>query len=127
YTAVVSPLAYNDGEWHHAAGVLQSGLARHYVDCLLESSRPIGPFSSVRSSTGVQIGLVASDLLGDLDEVLVFSRALSDAEIAARSEERRVGKERMQQDMQTGLTDGRMKDLSGHVNHGIITGTTHVA
>src|SRR2546427_10623742 len=26
WTEIVSPLAYNDGEWHHAAAVLQSGL-----------------------------------------------------------------------------------------------------
>src|SRR3989441_12283939 len=31
-TEVASPLAYNDGEWHHAAGVLRGGLAELYVD-----------------------------------------------------------------------------------------------
>src|SRR3989442_15095131 len=31
-TAVLSPLAYNDGTWHHAAGVLRNGLAKIYVD-----------------------------------------------------------------------------------------------
>src|SRR2546425_4558540 len=30
-------------------------------------------------------------------------------------------------DMETVLFDGRMKDLSGHVNHGTITGTTIVS
>src|SRR5437763_6018956 len=32
YTAVASPLAYNDDTWHHAAGVLRPGLAELYMD-----------------------------------------------------------------------------------------------
>src|SRR2546427_9493030 len=32
FTEIVSPLAYNDGDWHHAAAVLRSGLLRLYVD-----------------------------------------------------------------------------------------------
>src|SRR3989454_8941730 len=31
-TSAASPLAYNDGTWHHATGVLRAGLAELYVD-----------------------------------------------------------------------------------------------
>src|SRR2546422_7314093 len=30
WTEIGTPLAYNDGEWHHAAAVLQSELTRMY-------------------------------------------------------------------------------------------------
>src|SRR5438034_8063569 len=31
-TEIISPIAYNDGDWHHVAGVLRNGLAEIYVD-----------------------------------------------------------------------------------------------
>src|SRR5438093_6730571 len=83
WTEIVSPLTYNDGQWHHAAAVLLAGLVRLYVDGVLVAQDTTSPVSSVIPSTGVQIGLVASNFSGDIDEVLVYARALSDAEIAA--------------------------------------------
>ena len=82
FTEVASPLAYNDGDWHHAAGVLRSGLAELYVDGLLVAQDTTNPITSVRTSSQTVVGRVASDYAGDIDEVLVFPRALSDAEIA---------------------------------------------
>src|SRR2546428_12569595 len=83
FTEIASPLAYNDGDWHHAAAVLRSGLARLYVDGVLVAQDTTDPITSVRASTLTEIGNVASDFVGDIDEVFVFSRALSDAELAA--------------------------------------------
>src|SRR3989475_9628696 len=82
-TEAVSPLAYNDGEWHHAAAVLRSGLVRVYADGVLVAQDTTNPIASVRASTQTIVGHVASDFAGDIDEVFVFSHALSDAEIAA--------------------------------------------
>src|SRR2546425_1464615 len=82
YTSIASPLAYNDGSWHHAAGVLRSGLAELYVDGVLVAQDTTNPITSVRTSTVTEIGHVASDFVGDIDEVLVFTRALTAAEIA---------------------------------------------
>jgi len=82
-TEVASVLAYNDGDWHHAAAVLQSGLVRLYVDGVLVAQDTTNPIASVRTSTQTVVGRVASDFVGDIDEVFVFSRVLSDAEIAA--------------------------------------------
>src|SRR5207247_2328443 len=80
YTAVGSPLAYNDGTWHHAAGVLRNGLAELYVDGVLVAQASTNPVTFVRTSTLFEIGHVASDFVGDIDEVRVFSRALTAAE-----------------------------------------------
>src|SRR2546425_1764322 len=83
FTEIVSPLAYNDGDWHHAATVLRSGLVRLYVDGALVAQDTTNPITSVRASTQTTVGRVASNFAGDIDEVFVYGRALSDAEIAA--------------------------------------------
>src|SRR3989442_5415987 len=83
WTEIVSPLAYNDGEWHHAAAVLISGLVRLYVDGILVAQDTTNPITSVRTSTQTMVGRVASDFQGDIDEVRVYGRALTDAEVAA--------------------------------------------
>src|SRR5436309_2008404 len=68
-TQVASPLAYNDGTWHHAAGVLRTGLAELYVDGVLVAEDTTNPIASVRASTLTEIGHVASDYIGDIDEI----------------------------------------------------------
>src|SRR2546422_8761949 len=78
FTEIVSPLAYNDGEWHHAAAVLLSGLVRLYVDGVLVAQDSTNPISSVRPSTQTVTGRVASDFVGDIDEFLIYTRVLSD-------------------------------------------------
>src|SRR3989454_1321588 len=127
FTEIVSPLAYNDGDWHHAAAVLRSGLVRLYVDGVLVAQDTTNPITSVRTSTQAIIGRVASDFAGDIDEVFVFSRALTDAEIAALAPPPPATGPVLQYDMETLLSDVRMKDLSGHVHHGTLSGTTDVA
>jgi hypothetical protein len=126
-TYAETPLAYNDGEWHHAVGVLRSGLARIYVDGLLVAQAATNPITSVRPSTLTEIGHVANYFVGDIDEVRVFSRALSDAEIAALAPPPPADGPVLAYDMETLTATGLMKDLSGHLNHGTITGTTDVA
>src|SRR5207247_3768548 len=62
-TYAETPLAYNDGEWHHAAGVLRSGLAELYVDGLLvardttnprSEERRVGKACRARVATGIR-------------------------------------------------------------------------
>jgi len=62
-TEVKSQLVYNDGNWHHVTGVLRSGLAELYVDGVLIAQDATNPIASVRASTLVQVGLVASDFV----------------------------------------------------------------
>src|SRR2546427_4008050 len=116
----------NDGEWHHAAAVLRNGLVRLYVDGVLVAQDSTNPISSVRPSTQTVTGHVASDFVGDIDEVLVYSRALTGAEIAAIAPPPPADRPVLRYDMQTLRLDGRMKDLSGHANHGTLSGTSSV-
>src|SRR3989449_9949237 len=85
FTESVTPRAYNDGTWHHAAAVLRSGLVELYVDGVLVARDTTNPITSVRSSTLTQVAYVASYFVGDIDEVRVFTRALTAGEIAALS------------------------------------------
>src|SRR5439155_24360779 len=60
YTSVASPLPYNDGTWHHAAGVLRSGLAELFVDGLLVAQATTNSISSIGQSSrteGVQVSV----------------------------------------------------------------------
>src|SRR3989441_4874184 len=50
YTDATSSLTYSDGEWHHVAGILRSGLAELYVDGLLVAQDTTNPITSVRTS-----------------------------------------------------------------------------
>jgi len=85
WTEIVSPLKYNDGTWHHAAAVLRSGLVELYVDGVLVAQDTTNAITSVQRSTQTTLGPIASNFVGDIDEVRVFSRALSATEIAAQS------------------------------------------
>src|SRR5439155_12658182 len=82
FTDIRSPLAYNDGTWHHAAGVLRNGLVELYVDGLLVAQDTTNPITSVRASTQTIVGRVASGFTGNIDEVHIFARALTTGEIA---------------------------------------------
>src|SRR5437773_4492591 len=83
FTDIRSPLTYDDGAWHHATGVLRSGLVELYVDGALVARDTTSPISSVRPPTYTVVGKVASDLVGDIDEVRVYSQTLTAGEIAA--------------------------------------------
>jgi hypothetical protein len=129
FTDIVSPLSYNDGTWHHAAAVLRSGLVELYVDGVLVAQDATKPIASVRPSTITEIGRVASNFVGSIDEVRVFSRALTADEIAALAPPPppRADGLIMSYDMETLLPSGWMTDLSGLGHHGLLTGTTDVA
>src|SRR2546426_4575891 len=129
FTEIVSPLAYNDGDWHHAGAVLRSGLVRLYVDGVLVAQDTTNPITSVRPSTQTAVGRVASAFAGDIDEILVFSRALSDAEIAALAPPTppRTDGLVLSYDMEALLPNGQMKDLSGQGHPGTMSGTTDIA
>src|SRR5207245_3317837 len=85
------------------------------------------PSTSERTCSQTSIGRVASDFAGDIDEVFVFSRSLTEAEIAALAPPPPANSPVLQYDMETLVPDGRMKDLSGHANHGTLSGTTDIA
>src|SRR5438552_17147562 len=83
FTDIRSPLTYDDGAWHHLAAVLRNGLVELYVDGVLIAQTTTNRIVLVRSSSQTVVGQIASNFVGNVDELRVYSRALSSAEIAA--------------------------------------------
>ncbi|MFI0259284.1 exo-alpha-sialidase [Streptomyces sp. NPDC017056] len=83
---VASTTAYNDGRWHHLALRRAGGRLALTVDGTDTRTAADVPGSVSRNSVfGVHAGQKVdsrSQLTGDLDEVRVYGRALSDAELA---------------------------------------------
>src|SRR5438046_825052 len=127
FTEIRSPIAYNDGDWHHAAAVLRNGLVELYVNGVLVGRDTTSPVAFVRTSTQTMIARVASDFAGDIDEVRIFSRALTASEIAALVPPPAPPTDgaALSYDMETLTSAGRMKDLSGQGRHGTLIGTTN--
>jgi hypothetical protein len=85
----------DDGEWHHVAGTFDNGTLTVYVDTNLETSASSGStFGSGNTRYGfLGVGSEANAFDGskgpsnyfdgDLDDVRIYSRALSQAEIAS--------------------------------------------
>lgn len=81
-----SPIAYNDGAWHHAVGVLDRGTnqLRLYVDGTLSASTDASSIASVDlNSVSVSvIGSISGQYFpGKLDEFAVYGRALAADEV----------------------------------------------
>lgn len=78
------------GDWHLVATAWDGGVARHYVDGALVGSRAlVGAVGAASGSDTFRIGCVVRPdgseedrFIGDLDEVTLYDRALSGAEVA---------------------------------------------
>ena len=102
---------------------------RLYIDGAVVSSLAISK-TIATSSEPLRMGHFQTEWFqGILDEVQIFARALNGDEIAALVLEApaHAPGPRLAYDMETLTTDGKMKDLSGHGNHGTISGATDVA
>ncbi|MCG8462071.1 MAG: LamG domain-containing protein, partial [Holophagales bacterium] len=77
--------ALDDGLWHHVAGVYDGSTIRLYVDGTLEKSATVGA-ETISTSATLHLGQNWQGgsflLTGQLDDVRVYSRALSAPEIA---------------------------------------------
>lgn len=91
-TDLYSNQPYEPGRWHHIVGVRSRTQLKLYLDgkLLVQDECP----QRINQETGLIIGrhlppdnelIVHRDYLGDLDEMLIYRRALSDAEIRAHS------------------------------------------
>ena len=76
-----------DGHWHHLAGVASPGGMDVYLDGVLRYHDVDGLPIIFRSPASVWVGRegasVSHDFAGDLDDVRIYARALSAAEVAA--------------------------------------------
>ncbi|WP_159081295.1 PKD domain-containing protein [Nocardioides sediminis] len=89
-STIASSGSYNDGAWHHAAGVLSPDGMQLYVDGVLQ-----GTLADVTVGEHLAIGYwrvggtaagIPGSFVGDVDEVAVYKRALSAAELTAHVE-----------------------------------------
>jgi PKD repeat protein len=85
---VASPATYNDGRWHHVAGVLSPAGMQLYVDGELagaDADVTVGEHLALgywRVGGGSAVTGLPGALSGAIDEVAVYKRALTPAEIA---------------------------------------------
>ena len=79
---------WNDGLWHHVAGTWDGSTARIYVDGTQRSSTTNASFGAIMNTTrtfriGADSYSSANYFPGAIDEVSIYSRALSSSEVAA--------------------------------------------
>jgi PKD repeat protein len=85
---VASPATYNDGRWHHVAGVLSPDGMKLYVDGQLAGAQPdvtVGEHLALgywRIGGGSAVTGLPGALAGSIDEVAVYKRALTPTELA---------------------------------------------
>jgi uncharacterized repeat protein (TIGR01451 family) len=87
--ATGDPTDYNDGQWHHVAGVCDvnnDGQATLYIDGMLKGKSQLSPIDNI--GVNHSIPLIIGDRNGSalpftglIDEVDIFSRALTSSEI----------------------------------------------
>ena len=82
HIAIAEPVALQLNEWQHVAVTWKSGEQRIYVDGLVVPLASGGALAAVATASGTT-SYVGDDWSGSLDELLVFSRALTSLEIAA--------------------------------------------
>ena len=85
----------DDGQWHHVAGVFDNGVATIYIDGFAEPSVTGGPVFGT-GATDTRYGLIARNsekstfeagpstagtLLGEMDDLRIYDRALSEDEM----------------------------------------------
>jgi hypothetical protein len=88
---LLSVTEVNDGQWHHVVATrrAQGGQMRLYVDGRQESAA-FGPKGTKDAASNLRIGGIRADrgyFRGDIDEVRLYTYALSDAEVAALDQE----------------------------------------
>lgn len=77
---------FNDGVWHHVAATYASGTGRLYVDGKLNNTGALDTGSPDSATVGITLGRLGNVsslyFTGEMADPLIFSRALSPAEIA---------------------------------------------
>jgi len=95
YYTTTSSTKINDSNWHHIVAVAdRDGMARLYIDGEFESSTDIsGTVAGLTSTSGISIGRNNGGsfyLNGTLDEIHIYKRALTAAEVNASFDASRV-------------------------------------
>jgi hypothetical protein len=81
-SCTLSTAGYNDGSWHHAALVVDSAGGRLYVDGAQKATRAwTGTPGAPSTAQEIRLGNYGAYLPGAVDELLVYNRALTAAEV----------------------------------------------
>jgi len=123
----------NDGAWHAIAFAYQGGdTIRLYADGVLVGSRPVPVQPPFVNDVPVTIGgtAVAQGFAGSIDEVRIYSKALSNDEVATQYQADLPKVATLS--LKSGLVaryklDGNATDSSGNSLDGVLTGTTLAA
>ena len=96
-TTIRSPLALNDGSWHHVAATREkaTGTLKLYVDGALTATGTAS-IADLTSPSKMRLGSLATGLnfyQGELDEVRLWNTVRSEAEIAGALNQRVAGNE----------------------------------
>ena len=91
--AIVSNIAINDGEWHHVAFVKSENTLKLYIDGVKDEETEDTTTGNTTNYSSLYLGrrgasnmMATSNPLwfkGSIDELRIYNRALSDAELAA--------------------------------------------
>jgi len=83
-SGVNSRAAVNDINWHHVAVTKTGGLVAFYLDGVSDGQQAYDPGFAFTSNAAIgAAGETGSDFLGSIDELSVYSRGLTEAEIVA--------------------------------------------
>lgn len=126
-----SPLTV--GRWHHVAATYDGDVWRLYLDGVLDGEATANAtprYDSIQHfGLGVAFnstGVAAGALDGALDEVRVYSRALSESELQATMFSTTPSQDGLIGHFHLDAADGAVLDSSGNENDGTVTGATFV-
>ncbi len=82
-TCVASNAVVNDGEWHHGVAVRDGVTLSAYVDGVFDNSASGVDILDLVNAAPLRIGdsVCNNDYLGEIDEVRIYNRTLSSAEV----------------------------------------------
>ena len=79
YNELISLNSYNDGLWHHFVGIYDGAYMRIYIDG--EEKRIFARTEKIKDSSSWNIGGATRFFNGQIDEVMLYNRALSANEV----------------------------------------------
>jgi hypothetical protein len=133
YTDLFGHLSLADSDWHAISFVYEAGHSlRLYLDGEVIASRPVGILPPFLNSVPLTIGGTSTGqgFVGGIDDVRIFSKALSNSEI---SEQFEADSPQLKiRPLKHGLVahyqmDGNARDQSRHKLHGILIGSSPTA
>ncbi len=128
FTTITGGTTIDDGVWHHLVFTKSVGQLNLYVDGVIDATPVTETTTAITSTADLyfgQDGVNAGRLVGKLDDVRIYNRALTSAEITTLYQE--YNPSLQISDLQKGLVgwwplDGNAKDKTPYRTHMTVTG-----